>query len=37
MRTPRTGPAIGEHNADVYAEFGLDAADLATLRSQQII
>ena len=37
MRTPRTGPAVGEHNAEVYGEFGLDAADLATLRSQQII
>lgn len=37
MKTPRTGPSVGEHNAEVYGDLGLDATELATLRSQQII
>ncbi len=30
---PRTGPAVGEHNAEIYAELGVDAARLASLRA----
>ena len=37
MPTPRTGPAVGEHNAQVYAQFGLSDADLADLRAQGVI
>lgn len=37
MPIPRSGPAIGEHNAEVYAEFGLGADDLAQLRAQNVI
>jgi len=37
MPVPRTGPAVGEHNAQVYAEFGIDAAELAALRAQHVI
>ncbi len=34
---PRTGPAVGEHNAEVYAQFGIDAAELARLRQAGIV
>lgn len=34
---PRTGPSVGEHNAEIYAEFGIDAAELAQLRAQQVV
>lgn len=37
MPIPRSGPAVGEHNTEVYAEFGLDAAELARLRAQNVI
>ena len=37
MKVPRTGPAVGEHNAEVYAEFGIDAEELAALRQQKVI
>jgi crotonobetainyl-CoA:carnitine CoA-transferase CaiB-like acyl-CoA transferase len=37
MPIPRTGPSVGEHNAEVYGEFGLDAAELARLREDQVI
>ena len=37
MPIPRSGPAVGDHNAEVYAEFGLGAADLAQLRVQNVI
>jgi len=37
MPVPRTGPSVGEHNAEVYAEFGLDAAELDALRAQRVI
>ena len=37
MPIPRSGPAVGEHNAEVYAEFGLDADVLAELRAQNVI
>jgi crotonobetainyl-CoA:carnitine CoA-transferase CaiB-like acyl-CoA transferase len=34
---PRTGPAVGEHNAQVYANFGVDAAELARLKQAGVI
>jgi crotonobetainyl-CoA:carnitine CoA-transferase CaiB-like acyl-CoA transferase len=34
---PRTGPSVGEHNAQVYGEFGLTAQDLAQLRAEGVI
>ena len=37
MPTPRTGPSLGEHNAEVYGEFGVTASELAALRDQQVI
>ncbi|WP_422822967.1 CaiB/BaiF CoA transferase family protein [Variovorax humicola] len=37
MPTPRTGPAVGEHNAQVYAEFGIDAQELARLRAEGVV
>ena len=35
IRTP--APALGEHNADLLAEIGLDAATVATLRSAGVV
>jgi len=32
-----SGPELGAHNAEVYAEFGLDAATLASLKEQGVI
>jgi crotonobetainyl-CoA:carnitine CoA-transferase CaiB-like acyl-CoA transferase len=37
MPIPRTGPSVGEHNAEVYAEFGISASDLDLLRAQGVI
>jgi crotonobetainyl-CoA:carnitine CoA-transferase CaiB-like acyl-CoA transferase len=37
MPIPRTGPAVGEHNAEVYARFGIGAQELAQLREDQVI
>ena len=37
MPIPRTGPSVGEHNHEVYAEFGIGEADLADLRAQHVI
>ncbi|WP_345816752.1 CoA transferase (plasmid) [Paraburkholderia sp. PREW-6R] len=37
MPPPRSGPAVGEHNADVYGELGLDLATLAKLREEGVI
>jgi len=37
MRIARRAPRLGEHNAEVYAELGLDAVALAALRAQQVI
>jgi crotonobetainyl-CoA:carnitine CoA-transferase CaiB-like acyl-CoA transferase len=35
--TPRTGPAVGEHNTQVYGGLGLEAAELAKLRALKVI
>lgn len=37
MPVPRTGPDVGEHNAEVYARFGLGADALAGLRAQGVV
>ncbi|NRO98879.1 CoA transferase [Paraburkholderia sp. NMBU_R16] len=37
MRPPRSGPSVGEHNAQVYGELGLDEAALARLKREQVI
>jgi len=37
MKVPRTGPAVGEHNDEVYGQFGIDAAERARLRAQKVI
>jgi crotonobetainyl-CoA:carnitine CoA-transferase CaiB-like acyl-CoA transferase len=37
LAIPRTGPAAGEHNAQVYADFGVDAAELARLKQAGVI
>ncbi len=34
---PRTGPAVGEHNEEVYGGLGLTPRDLAALRGQGVI
>ena len=40
-RTPtkitRSTPAMGEHNAEIYATLELDDADLARLREEKVI
>lgn len=37
LPVPRTGPSVGEHNAQVYAEFGIDGEALAELRAAKVI
>lgn len=37
MPIPRTGPSVGEHNAEVYAQHGIDAFELARLREAKVI
>lgn len=34
---PRSGPAVGEHNAEIYGRLGVGAEQLATLRSQGVV
>lgn len=34
---PRTGPAAGEHNAELYAAIGLDGADLQRLKEAGVV
>jgi crotonobetainyl-CoA:carnitine CoA-transferase CaiB-like acyl-CoA transferase len=35
--TPRSGPAVGEHNEEVFGEFGVQAAELAWLKSLGVV
>ncbi len=37
MPVPRTGPGVGEHNAEVYGELGLDADALRELAREGVI
>ncbi len=37
MTAPRTGPGVGEHNAEVYATVGLSEDALAGLRSRAVL
>jgi crotonobetainyl-CoA:carnitine CoA-transferase CaiB-like acyl-CoA transferase len=37
MPVPRTGPDVGEHNAQVYGTFGVDADGLAALKAMRVI
>lgn len=37
MPIPRTGPDVGEHNSEIYAEFGVSADRLASLKVQGVI
>jgi crotonobetainyl-CoA:carnitine CoA-transferase CaiB-like acyl-CoA transferase len=34
---PRTGPAAGEHNAEVYGALGIPADELDKLRRDRVI
>lgn len=36
-KLPRTGPAVGEHNAEVYGAFGIGAEELERLRAQGVV
>lgn len=37
MPVPRTGPDVGEHNAEVYSQFGLSASEIDTLKAEGVI
>jgi crotonobetainyl-CoA:carnitine CoA-transferase CaiB-like acyl-CoA transferase len=37
MPVPRTGPDTGEHNAELLAAYGVDAAQLASLRAEGVV
>ena len=37
MPIPRTGPDVGEHNAEVYSQFGLSASELSALKAEGVI
>ena len=37
MPVPRTGPDTGEHNAELLAAYGVDAAQLASLRADGVV
>jgi crotonobetainyl-CoA:carnitine CoA-transferase CaiB-like acyl-CoA transferase len=34
---PRSGPAVGEHNAEIFGRYGITEAELAVLREQGIV
>ena len=36
-RVPHSGPAVGQHNDEVYGQLGLGAAELAVLRNEGVI
>jgi crotonobetainyl-CoA:carnitine CoA-transferase CaiB-like acyl-CoA transferase len=35
--THRSGPAVGEHNADFFGELGLSPSDLERLKTKGVI
>ena len=35
--TPRSGPGVGEHNAQVFSEFGVGSEELARLKSLGVV
>jgi len=35
--TPRSGPGVGEHNEEVFAEFGVEADELARLKKMGVV
>jgi crotonobetainyl-CoA:carnitine CoA-transferase CaiB-like acyl-CoA transferase len=37
MPLPRSGPSVGEHNAEVYAQFGIGPDELAALQAARVI
>jgi len=37
MPVPRTGPDVGEHNAELYSQFGLSASELSALKAEGVI
>lgn len=37
MPVPRSGPAVGEHNAEVYARLGIGAAELTQLKADKVV
>lgn len=37
MNVPQTGPAVGEHNAQVYGEFGISATELEKLKADRVV
>ncbi|WP_420821234.1 CaiB/BaiF CoA transferase family protein [Ramlibacter rhizophilus] len=37
MPVPRTGPAVGEHNGEVYGELGIGAAELERLKDEGVV
>ena len=37
LPAPRTGPAVGEHNDEIYASIGVDASERARLRASRVI
>ena len=37
MPVPRSGPGVGEHNAQVYAAIGIGAEELARLREEGVV
>ncbi len=37
MKLPRTGPSVGEHNAEVYGAFGIGGEELERLRAQGVV
>lgn len=34
---PRSGPGVGEHNAEFYSQLGIDAAELERLRAGKVV
>ena len=37
LKTPRSGPGVGEHNAAVFGELGLSAAEVADLHAKRVV